>query len=80
MKAHPRGRRRTAGGARGRAKACGPAYGVPLFGAASTIAERFVVGAVTRFPAGGAMLVERAVLVVPGQPVELLPGWVPLAS
>ncbi len=29
---------------------------------------------------GGAPVVERAVLAAPGQLVELLPGWVPLAS
>src|SRR3712207_8225885 len=28
-------------------------YEVPLFGAASTIAERFAIGAVTRLPEGG---------------------------
>ncbi len=60
---------------------CGPAYEVPLFGAASTIAEVFTVGAVTHLPeGGGAPVVERAVLAAPGQLVELLPGWVPLAS
>ncbi|MBD0273958.1 MAG: hypothetical protein ICV73_18780 [Acetobacteraceae bacterium] len=58
---------------------CGPVYEVLLFGGASTIAEVFTVGAVTRLPeGGGAPAVERAVLAVPGQLVELLPGWVPL--
>ena len=63
-------------------KACGPApaYGVPLFGAASTIAGRFVIGAVTRFPAGGALVVERAGLLAPRHRAEPLPGWEPLAS
>jgi hypothetical protein len=43
--------------------------------------EPFIVGAVTRLPeGGGAPVVERAVLAAPGQLVELLPGWVPLAS
>lgn len=60
---------------------CGPVFEVPLFGAASTIAEAFTVGAVTHLPEGGdAPVVERAVLAPPGQLVELLPGWVPLAS
>ena len=55
-------------------------FEVPLFGAASTIAERFAIGAVTRLPEGGGAVVERAVLAAPGQLVELLPGWAPLAS
>ena len=60
---------------------CGPVFEVPLFGAASTIAERFAIGAVTRLPEeGGGAVVERAVLAAPGQLVELLPGWAPLAS
>ncbi len=67
-------------GRAGAPKACGPAYGVPLFGAASTIAERFVIGAVTRFPASGALVVERAGLLAPRHRAELLPGWEPLAS
>lgn len=59
----------------------GPVYEVPLFGAASVIAERFAVGAVTHLPPdGGAPVVERAVLLAPGQLAELLPGWRPLAS
>ena len=56
-------------------------FEVPLVGAASTIAERFAIGAVTRLPeGGGAPVVERAALAAPGQMVELLPGWVPQAS
>ena len=56
-------------------------FEVPLFRAASTIAERFAIGAVTRLPeGGGAPVVEWAVLAAPGQLVELLPGWAPLAS
>jgi hypothetical protein len=48
---------------------------------ASTICERFTVGTVTHLPkSGGAPVVERAVLAAPGQLVELLPGWQPLAS
>ena len=59
---------------------CGPVFEVPVFGAASTNAERFAVGAVTHLPeGGGAPVVERAVLAAPGQLVELLPGWVVLA-
>jgi hypothetical protein len=60
---------------------CGPVFEAPLFGAASTIAERFTVGTVTRLPdGGGAPVVERAVLASQGQLVELLPGWEPLTS
>lgn len=58
-----------------------PVFRAPMFGAASIIVEPFVVGAVTHLPGdGGAPVVERAVLASPGQLVELLPGWVPLAS
>ena len=60
---------------------CGPVFEVPLFGAASFIAERFAVGAVTRPPeGGGAPVVERAVLLAPGRTAKLLPGWVRLSS
>jgi hypothetical protein len=60
---------------------CGPLFEVPLFGASSVIRKRFTIGTVTHLPAGGdAPVVERAVLVAPGQPVELLPGWQPLSS
>lgn len=60
---------------------CGPVFEVPMFGAASTIAEHFMIGAVTHLPdGGGGPVVELAVLASPGQLVELLPGWVPLAS
>ena len=59
----------------------GPVYEAPLFGAASVIAESFVIGSVTHLPAGGgAPVVERAVILSPGQLAELLPGWEPLAS
>ena len=59
----------------------GPMFEVPMFGAASTIAERFTIGAVTHLPEeGGTPVVERAVLAAPGQLLELLPGWTPLAS
>ena len=60
---------------------CGPVFEVPLFGAASVIAERFTVGAVTHLPkGGGAPVVERAVVLTPDQWAEVLPGWAPLAS
>ncbi len=59
----------------------GPVFEVPLFGATSTIAEAFAIGTVTHLPdGGGAPVVERAVLAAPGQLVDLLPGWQPLAS
>ena len=59
----------------------GPVYAVPLFGPVSVIEERFAIGTVTRLPeGGGAPVVERAVLAAPGQLVDLLPGWTPLAS
>jgi hypothetical protein len=54
---------------------------VSLFGAASVIREIYTVSIVTYLPpGGGAPVVERAVLVAPGQPAEFLPGWSPLAS
>lgn len=60
---------------------CGPVFEVPFFGAVSTLAEQFTIGAVTHFPpGGGGPVIERAVLAAPGQLVELLPGWQPLAS
>ncbi len=59
----------------------GPALEVPLFGPASIIAERFTIGTVTHLPPnGGPPMVERAVLLEPGQLAEVLPGWQPLAS
>ena len=59
---------------------CGPVYEVPMSGAASVVAERFAIGAVTRLPeGGGAPVVERAVLMAPGQTAALLPGWVRLS-
>jgi hypothetical protein len=60
---------------------CGPVYEVPAVMEASAIIEEFAVGTLTFQPeGGGAPVAERAVLVVPGQMVELLPGWMPLAS
>ncbi len=59
----------------------GPVYEVPLFGAVSIIRERFTIGMVTHLDAGeNAPRVERAVLASPGQLIDLLPGWQPLAS
>ena len=60
---------------------CGPVYEVPMFGAASVMTEQFSVAAVTHLPTGGgAPVVERAVLLAPGQIPKLLPGWVRLSS
>ena len=61
---------------------CGPVLEVLVFGpAAPSIFESCAIGAVTHLPeGGGAPVVERAVLAAPGQLVELLPGWAPLAS
>ena len=59
----------------------GPTYVVPLFGAASTMMETYVIGAVTSFPPdGGPPVVERAVVLSTGQLPELLPSWMPLNS
>ena len=63
------------------AESDGPVYEAPLFGPVSVIAEHFTIGTVTHLPeSGGAPVVERAVLAAPGQLVDLLPGWTPLAS
>ena len=52
----------------------GPFYAVPRSGPVPAVAERFIIGTVTRLPAGtGASEVEQAVLAAPGQPVHLLP-------
>jgi hypothetical protein len=59
----------------------GPVYMVQLFGAASTITDNFTIGTVAHFgPEPGSILVERVILLGPGQRPELLPGWQPLAS
>lgn len=60
----------------------GPFYAVPRSGPVSAVEERFVIGTVTRLPAGGGGVpdMERAVLAAPGQPVRLLPGWEPLVG
>ncbi len=60
---------------------CGPVYEVPVVREALAIPEEFAVGTVMYAPdRGGAPGVERVVLAVPGQMVELLAGWMPLAS
>jgi hypothetical protein len=60
---------------------CGMVYEVPMSGDAAAAAERFIIAAVPRPARGdGAPALERAVLAWPGQLVELLPGWQPLAS
>jgi hypothetical protein len=57
----------------------GPALEVPRFAGASIVRERFVLGTVTHLPEGGGFpVVERAVLLVPGQVPVLLPEWRPL--
>jgi hypothetical protein len=59
----------------------GPILEVPLFGPASCIAERYTIGTVTHLPAGGGIpVVEHAILLVPGQLADLLPGWRLLTS
>jgi hypothetical protein len=59
----------------------GPVLEIPLFGAASTIVERYTIGVVTHLrPDGQPPLVERAVLISDQQLPELLPGWTALAS
>jgi hypothetical protein len=58
-----------------------PVYRLLLFGAASTIADDYAIGTVTHLPGdGGPPVVERVILLAPGQVAELLPGWQPLAS
>ena len=59
---------------------CGPIYEVPAVKEAFAITEEFAVGTVMFASEAGAAVPERVVLVVPGQSVELLPGWAPLAS
>ncbi len=59
----------------------GPVLEIPVPGAMAVVAERFTIGTVTHVPAGGgAPIVERAVLMAPGQIAKLLPGWVRLSS
>jgi hypothetical protein len=57
----------------------GPIFEVPLFAGTSIRRERFIIGTVTHLPEGGGLpVVERAVLLAPGQLPEVLPGWRPL--
>jgi hypothetical protein len=58
----------------------GPVLKVPLFGPKSIITDAYTISTVTRFPSGGAPVVERAVILSPVQYPEFLPGWQPLAS
>jgi transcriptional regulator with XRE-family HTH domain len=58
----------------------GPVFEVPLFGIKSVIREQYTIGTVTHVQTGEAARVERAVLLSPGQPPEILPGWAPLTS
>jgi hypothetical protein len=56
-----------------------PVLEVPLFAGASIVRERFTIGTLTHLPEGGGLpIVERAVLLAPGQVPELPPGWRPL--
>ena len=59
---------------------CGPLYEVPAVKEALATTEEFAIGAMVLRAEGGAPVVERVVLAVPGQQVELLPGWEPLAT
>ncbi|MFN7340810.1 MAG: hypothetical protein ACK5VI_07005 [Opitutia bacterium] len=59
----------------------GAFYEVHLFGASSTITDRYTIGTVTHLgPAPHEIRVERVILLAQGQLPELLPGWQPLAS
>lgn len=54
---------------------------VELFGPASDITDRFIIGTITHLGPGPLEIrVERAVLVSQGQFPEFLPGWQPLSS
>jgi hypothetical protein len=58
-----------------------PVYRLFLFGAASTIADDYTIGTVTHLREDGRPpVVERVIVIGPGQLPELLPGWQPLAS
>ena len=59
----------------------GPVYEARLFGPASIMTDIFTVGVIIHLPAGGDVpVVERVVLVTPGQVQSILPRWQPLAS
>lgn len=58
-----------------------PVYRLFLFGTASTITDDYAFCTVTHLSGdSGPPVVERVLLVGPGQVAELLPGWQPLAS
>lgn len=58
-----------------------PYLEVSLFGASSTIMDRFAFSAVTYLPLGGdAPVSGRVLLLSPLQRPEILPGWQPFAS
>ena len=58
----------------------GPIFKVPLFGASSTIIERYVIKVVMKLQFSSHLEVDRGVVLRPGQRPELLPGWSPLTS
>ena len=58
----------------------GSIFKVPLFGASSTIIERYVIKVVMKLQFSSHLEVDRGVVLRPGQRPELLPGWQPLAS
>jgi hypothetical protein len=56
-----------------------PVFEVQLFSAAAAITDAFVIGSVTHLPSGGGEpVVERGILLAPGQYPDVLPGWQPL--
>ena len=55
-------------------------YDVYLFGAGSTLLERFGIGECGLRDELGVFAFVRGILLVPGQNPELLPGWQPLPS
>jgi hypothetical protein len=57
-----------------------PFFDVELFGSSSMITDRFTIGSVTHLHAGQPPFVETAVIVLPGQYAEILPGWQPLSA
>ena len=58
----------------------GPIYEAALFGSASVMTDQFTIGTITHLPAGGTPVIERVVLLAPGQVPSILPRWQPLAS
>ena len=56
----------------------GPVYEAVLFGAASIMADSFTIGTITHLmDCSNAPVVERVVLVAPGQVPGVLPRWQP---